>query len=384
VLGEDWVTLFEHLPDAAMASDPDAPRRRDRFVALAGDAFASGGSMPVAGRDQWEGALATRSSVELPTANAVPRFVESKAPHRAFARAAKDVLGSGGRVMVLGAARDLRFLNGRIAKALGSDPVSAPNWREFEAAPPGTVALMEMPVDQGWCLPDLLVVAAGDLLGSRASTGEAAHSALDVLHGGAGEIRLGDVVVHEDFGIGRVVGLEAIDSTSDDAEDAIVLEYAGETRRLVPVSDADRLWRYGADADAVTLDRLDGSGWEKRRSAIDSAIAESARGLTALAAERDARSAAVVEPDPAAYERFASGFPFTETPDQARAIGLVRTELASGKPMDRLVVGDVGYGKTEVAIRAAALTALAGKQVVIAAPTTVLVRQHLAGSKAPA
>jgi transcription-repair coupling factor (superfamily II helicase) len=377
VLGEDWVTLFEHLPDAAMAIDPDAPRRRDRFVALAGDAFASGGSMPVAGRDQWEGALATRSSVELPTANAVPRFVESKAPHRAFARAAKDVLGSGGRVMVLGAARDLRFLNGRIAKALGSDPVSAPNWREFEAAPPGTVALMEMPVDQGWCLPDLLVVAAGDLLGSRASTGEAAHSALDVLHGGAGEIRLGDVVVHEDFGIGRVVGLEAIDSTSDDAEDAIVLEYAGETRRLVPVSDADRLWRYGADADAVTLDRLDGSGWEKRRSAIDSAIAESARGLTALAAERDARSAAVVEPDPAAYERFASGFPFTETPDQARAIGLVRTELASGKPMDRLVVGDVGYGKTEVAIRAAALTALAGKQVVIAAPTTVLVRQHL-------
>jgi len=147
-----------------------------------------------------------------------------------------------------------------------------------------------------------------------------------------------------------------------------VVEYAHEARRLVPIGHADRIWRYGADADAVTLDKLDGSSWLKRRGDIDAAIAATARGLTELAATRATMKAPVLAPDSAAYERFAGGFPFNETADQARAIGAVRDDLASGKPMDRLVVGDVGYGKTEVALRAAALAALAGYQVVIAAP----------------
>jgi transcription-repair coupling factor (superfamily II helicase) len=156
-----------------------------------------------------------------------------------------------------------------------------------------------------------------------------------------------------------------------------VLRYHGGARRLVPVAEADRIWRYGADEEAVTLDRLDGSSWHKRRAEIDAAVAETARGLTALAAERLERTAPVLEPDPAAYERFVSGFPFTETADQARAIEAVRSDLASGRPMDRLVIGDVGYGKTEVALRAAAIAALAGRQVAVAAPTTVLARQHV-------
>jgi len=373
----DWVTLFDHLPDAAMVIDPDAARRRDRFVALIRDAQGSGRTIPVADEAKWQVILSARSSVDVPVAQAVPRFVESKAPLRAFAKAAKDVLGNDGKVVMLGGARDLRFFNSRIAKAVGVQPASVANWSEFQAASPGTLAFMEMPVACGWSLSGLLVVAASALIGSRAATGGETANSMSMLHGQTGEIRLGDVVVHEDFGIGRVDGIEPLDSAGEDEGDAIVLEYAGATRRLVRAADADRLWRYGADAEAVTLDKLDGSSWEKRRLSIDAAIAESARGLTELAAERDGRSAAVIEPEPAAYERVAAGFPFTETPDQAQAIAVVRTELAAGKPMDRLVVGDVGYGKTEVAIRAAALTALAGRQVVIAAPTTVLVRQHL-------
>jgi transcription-repair coupling factor (superfamily II helicase) len=126
----------------------------------------------------------------------------------------------------------------------------------------------------------------------------------------------------------------------------------------------------------VTLDGLDGVSWRKRRLVIDRAMTEAATELMRLSAESAKRRAARIEPDPAAYSDFVSGFPFSETPDQSRAIAAVQENLASGKPMDRLVIGDVGYGKTEVAMRAAALTALAGQQVVIAAPTTVLVRQH--------
>ncbi len=211
-------------------------------------------------------------------------------------------------------------------------------------------------------------------ISSWARGDELAAASANPMFAEAGELRIGDVIVHEDFGIGCIAGLETLPG---DAGDAIVLTYAKGARRLVPVMEADRIWRYGADADAVTLDALDGASWQKRRGAIDTAIAESARELAAIAAERDKLRVDSIEADIAAYERFAAGFPFTETPDQARAIAAARDDLAAGKPMDRLVIGDVGYGKTEVALRAAAIVALAGRQVAIAAPTTVLVRQHV-------
>jgi transcription-repair coupling factor (superfamily II helicase) len=124
-------------------------------------------------------------------------------------------------------------------------------------------------------------------------------------------------------------------------------------QRLVPVEEAERLWRYGAEAEAVSLDRLDGKSWHKRREEIDAYHRDKRAPTVQLAAERAARTAAVLEPDVSAYERFSAGFAYSETPDQLRAIEAVRADLASGKPMDRLVVGDVGYGKTEVALRAA-------------------------------
>ncbi len=190
----------------------------------------------------------------------------------------------------------------------------------------------------------------------------------------APEIRPGDIVIHEDHGLASVTGLTEL---PEDGGDAIVLRFAGDARRLVPVADAGKLWRYGSDEESVTLDKLDGSSWEKRRGEVLAAVAETARGLVALAAERAKAEAPPIEPDAARFEQLVAGFPFTETADQLKAVAAIRADLASGKPMDRLVVGDVGFGKTEVALRAAAMAVFAGKQVVLAAPTTVLARQHL-------
>ena len=381
-LGDAPITLFDHLPAAAVACDPGVADRRDRFVALVADAArvrAGRRTELVADAARWTTALAGRATVDVAPGEeiAATRFIEGRAPLRSVIRRVKTALAAGDRVVVAGAARDLRFIARQLHKA-GIAAADAPSWAaaiadEAGADEAGSVALLAMPVERGWSVPGRWVIAAADVLGSRALTADAVAAANPLL-GEASELRLGDVVIHEDFGIGVVAGLEAL---PDDGGDAFVLDYAADGRRLVAVADADRIWRYGADADAVTLDRLDGVGWQKRRGEIDAAIAETARGLTALATTRAERTCAPIDPDIAAYERFVAGFPFTETGDQLRAITAVRDDLAAGRPMDRLVVGDVGYGKTEVALRAAALAALAGQQVVVAAPTTVLVRQHL-------
>jgi transcription-repair coupling factor (superfamily II helicase) len=373
----DGVPLLDHLPGAGLALDPDADARRRRFLALAADA---GRRRPkrairdVCDEARWRAAADERQMLDLAAGfgEPPPRFVEGRAPARAFAKAVRAARDEGLTVALLGSARDLRFLARRAEKTLGAAPEEAADWPAVRAAGPGALVTLAMPVARGFRLGDVLAVAAADLLGSLAQRdgdddpAAAASQLFDM-----GEIGLGDLVVHEDHGLAVVAGIEALPEG-----DAIVLRFAGDTRRLVPVAEADRLWRYGADEEAVTLDRLDGSSWAKRRGDIDAAVAETARALTRLADERATRTAPVIEPDPARYERFASGFPFTETADQARAIAAVRADLAAGTPMDRLVIGDVGYGKTEVALRAAALAALAGHQVALAAPTTVLARQH--------
>ncbi|MDP1027217.1 helicase-related protein [Sphingomonas sp. KR1UV-12] len=370
---EKGVPILAHLPDAAVAIDPEVAARRDRFLAIAGERGAR--RRKPAGlvtADDWDKALADRKRIDPgEVGDPPPRFVERRAPLRAFAR---FVAGRQDAVLVIaGSARDLRFLAPRLGKAGKIDLTPAADWSAVRAAEPGSALLLTAAIDRGFARGDVIVIAAADLLGGRAGHDAGNATAAGAMFGGVGDLALGDVVVHEDFGIGMVEGVEPV----EDGGDALVLGYAKGARRLVPVAEADRVWRYGADGDGVALDSLDGASWQKRRGAIDQAVAESARTLATLAAEREARTADPIVPDAAGYERFAGGFAFTETADQARAIAAVRGDLASGRPMDRLVVGDVGYGKTEVALRAAALVALAGRQVVIAAPTTVLVRQHL-------
>ena len=375
-LGAQPVTLFDHLPGAAVAIDPDAANRRDRFVALAADLVRdqAGRATATADAARWDTALAGRETIDVGWGEARPmtRFIEGRSPLRTLVSAGRAAVAAGQRLILLGAARDLRFVGSRLAKELQQSLVAATGWSEALAS--DGIATLEIAADRGWQDETVFALAAADVLGGRALLhgNVAGTSGLPVV---ATEIQVGDVVIHEAFGVAAVAGLDVM--AGDDDGDALVLTFAGDGRRQVPVADLDRVWRYGAEADAVTLDKLDGSSWHERRATIDAAIAETARGLAALAAERGQLTAAVIEPDAAAYERFAVGFGYTETADQARAIAAVRDDLASGKPVDRLVIGDVGYGKTEVALRAAGLAALAGKQVAIAAPTTVLVRQHL-------
>ncbi|MEN2786619.1 helicase-related protein [Sphingomonas qilianensis] len=369
--------FLAHLSPALLALSDQADKRRQRFIQLADDAVGGGGAAIDAIDDKaWKAALKKWRTIQFDDeVVAIPHFAEQRSPLAAFVRFTKPLLDT--RALLLaGSQRDIRFLRGKVAKRLGLELTELSDWAGITALTPGSAATIDMPVDAGFVDDAYIVIAAADLLGSRAMLGDTPASVGNPWSAGT-EIRLGDVVIHEDHGVALVSGLEPAPLADNDTGEMIALQYAGGARRLVAIDDADRLWRYGADPDAVTLDKLDGSSWLKRRGDIDASIAESARGLAALAAARAVLEAPVLSPDPAAYEKFANGFPFNETADQARAIGAVRDDLASGKPMDRLIVGDVGYGKTEVALRAAAFAALAGYQVVIAAPTTVLVRQHL-------
>lgn len=367
---ERSTTILDHLPDAAVMLDVGVDDRRDRLVALASDT-ARGKARPVTAHD-WQSALSARDVLALVADDAPPppRFVERKDPTAAFARFARATLTEG-PLAVAGVPRDLRFLKPRLAKRLKTTIGDAAGWSAIAKAKAGEVLAISAPLARGFVAGRVTVVAAADLLGGRAGRDDRAADGLAALSNG--DVAIGDLVVHERYGIGRVLGLEQL----ADGDEGIALEYARGGRRVVGLAEADRLWRYGADGDAVALDSLDGSSWDKRRADIDRAIAESARALAKVAEERGVLTTDPITPDAAAYEKFAASFPFTETPDQARAIAAIRADLASGKPMDRLVVGDVGYGKTEVALRAAAMVALAGRQVVVAAPTTVLVRQHL-------
>jgi transcription-repair coupling factor (superfamily II helicase) len=193
----------------------------------------------------------------------------------------------------------------------------------------------------------------------------------------AAELGIGDAVVHLDYGLARITGLEPTPASEAEAGEAVRLEFRDGATLLVPVAEMDRVWRYGADPEAAKLDRLTGGDWPERRAALEAEIERAAAGLAEAARRRTERRTEKLRWPAAAMRRFVKGFGFEETPDQRHAIEACLADLKSGRPMGRLVCGDVGYGKTEVALRAAAAAALAGKQVALVAPTTVLVRQHL-------
>lgn len=374
---EHPVSILAHLKVGMIGLSEKADRNRRRFIKLAEDA-AGGRAVDAIEDVAWANAVKHWKPLSHTGAiEEVPRFVETKTPLAALTRFARPLIEEGRALILAGSVRDLRFLRPKVAKRMAMEVEPREDYAALRALAPRQAATIAMPVDAGFVDDRFLVIAAADILGSRAILDDAARPDAALWTLTSADIRCGDIVIHEDHGIGKVVGLEPAPEAIDGGTEMIALEYAAGARRLVSIDDAGRIWRYGADADAVTLEKLDGSSWVRRRRSIEAAVAHSAETLAALATARRTLKAVVIDPDPAAYERFANSFPFNETADQARAINAVRDDLSSGKPMDRLIVGDVGYGKTEVALRAAALAALAGYQVVMAAPTTVLVRQHI-------
>jgi transcription-repair coupling factor (superfamily II helicase) len=188
-------------------------------------------------------------------------------------------------------------------------------------------------------------------------------------------LSVGDLVVHADHGIGRFVGLTAIEAAGK-PHDCVELHYAGGDKLYLPVENIELLSRYGSDESGVQLDRLGGVAWQTRKARLKKRIRDMAEKLIKVAALRELRQAPVLTPPDGLYDEFSARFPYEETEDQETSIAAVVDDLASGKPMDRLICGDVGFGKTEVALRASLIAVLAGKQVAVVVPTTLLARQH--------
>ena len=373
-------SLFDYFPDAVVALDPTAAAERGRFLSLAADA--AGGQKRTAANQTvvtqaiWDAATKKRTVLDLSAVEGerTIRFSANTDPLKAMNVEIAAAFKEKARVVIAGSDHDLRFIKKRLPRKLAQGARAIPGWNEADSGWLNRVKLLDMRLPLSWREAKRLVISAREVIGSNAGLAAAAEDSGEHLLE-IGDVCIGDVVIHEDHGLAVIAGLSRPSGASAVVE-AIELEYGGGARRLVPVEEADRIWRYGADRSAVTLDGLDGASWRKRRLIIDKAMTETATEMTRLAKENAKRRGIKIEPDPAAYSEFVTGFPFSETPDQTRAINAVRDDLSSGKPMDRLIIGDVGYGKTEVALRAAALAALVGKQVVISAPTTVLVRQH--------
>jgi transcription-repair coupling factor (superfamily II helicase) len=237
------------------------------------------------------------------------------------------------------------------------------------------VALIVLPLDHGFTAPGIAVLTEQDMLGDRLVHRKKRKKSADAFLAELATLTPGDLVVHTEHGIGRYEGLTSI-PVGQSPHDCVALSYAGGDKLYVPVENIDVLSRYGSSEEGATLDRLGGEGWQRRKSKMKERIREIAGELIATAAERALHPGDVLEPDASGYPSFVDRFPYEETEDQDRAIEDVLGDLAAGKPMDRLVVGDVGFGKTEVALRAAFVAAMGGKQVAIVCPTTLLARQH--------
>jgi transcription-repair coupling factor (superfamily II helicase) len=253
--------------------------------------------------------------------------------------------------------------------------IEVETWQDAQgSAAKGAVALAVLPLDHGFTTGDLALLTEQDMLGDRLVRRRKRRKSADAFLNELATLTPGDLVVHADHGIGRYEGLTQI-PVGTSPHDCVALEYAGGDKLYIPVENLDILSRYGSGADGVVLDRLGGEAWQRRKSRMKERIREIAGELIRVAAERALHPGTVIEPD-TSYAAFADRFPYEETEDQDRAIADVFADLEAGKPMDRLVCGDVGFGKTEVALRAAFAAAMSDLQVALICPTTLLARQH--------
>ena len=228
-------------------------------------------------------------------------------------------------------------------------------------------------LEHGFEAPGLTVISEQDVLGDRLIRGARKVRKAENFLTETQSLSPGDLVVHVDHGIGRFVGLEVI-TAAGAAHECIYLEYAEGSKLYLPVENIELLSKYGHEEGL--LDRLGGGAWQAKKARLRERIREIADKLIRVAAERALRRAPVLEPPPGMWDAFSARFPYTETDDQLSAIGDVIADMTSGNPMDRLICGDVGFGKTEVAMRAAFVAAMSGVQVAVIAPTTLLARQH--------
>ena len=347
--------------------------------------------------DEFFGALKPFARVELETdANHESRITNHAStataalPPLAVERRANDPLhllrsfaeAFEGRVLVLAEGAGRRETMLEYFGLNGLKPAPVDDFAAFSAAA-DRFMLGVGPLQAGFVLadPPLAVVTENELYAQQARPRRGREAAVRASPEGMlrdlSEVKVGDPVVHENHGIGRYLGLLTMNLGEGETE-FLSLEYAGSDKLYVPVSSLHLISRYsGSPAEAAPLHQLGSGHWEKAKKKAAQQVRDTAAELLNLYAQRAARQGHAFGLKPHDYEAFAEGFPFEETADQAAAIKAVIEDLKSGKPMDRLICGDVGFGKTEVALRAAFIAVADGKQVAVLVPTTLLAEQHL-------
>ncbi len=406
-------TLLDYIPGATVVLDAEAEEARDSRLDAIADHYATrlammqsdaggGPYRPLPPErlyldaEGWDALL-----LERPTAALTPFAAPESGSHRsvdaegrrgrdfAEARAKTDVnlfeavaervareRQAGKRVLIAAYSAGSRDRLGNLLTEHGLEALApVEDWPEAVRLPAEAVGLVVLELDQGFVSPDLVVVTEQDILGERLSRKPRSRRRAEQFLTEASQLAEGDLVVHIDHGIGRYEGLEAID-VGGAPHDCLRVVYAGGDKLYVPVENIEVLSRYGSEEAGVQLDKLGGASWQARKAKLKQRIREIADQLIAVAAQRTLRPGETVQPPEGLYDEFCARFSYPETEDQMRAIEEVLDDLGSGKPMDRLVCGDVGFGKTEVALRAAFVVAMAGLQVAVVVPTTLLARQH--------
>jgi transcription-repair coupling factor (superfamily II helicase) len=407
-------TLFDYVPGAAVILDHQAEEARDARFAMIADYYQArrdvgAGKFAGAGaryspvppermfldRDELDAHLAERAVGRLSPFAApehAPEAIDAGGrPGADFAEARLrpdvnvfDVLGQrladfqrrGRKVMIAAVGRGSRD---RLASVLGEHGIAGvtpvDNWAAVGKLKGRAVALAILNQDRGFTTPDLAVVTEQDILGDRMARRAARRGRAENFLTEAASLDPGDLVVHVDHGIGRYDRLETI-AVDGAPHDCLRIVYSGDDKLYLPVENIEVISRYGSESEGVPLDRLGGAAWQARKARLKTRIREMAGELIKVAAARALRQAPVLAAPDGLFDEFCARFPFAETEDQAKAITDVLDDLTGGQPTDRLICGDVGFGKTEVALRAAFVTAMEGTQVAVVVPTTLLCRQH--------
>ena len=248
------------------------------------------------------------------------------------------------------------------------------NWPDALKLHEHGVGVGVLGLEHGFEAGDFAIIAEQDILGDRMVRPRAKSKRAQNFLAEASSLAPGDLVTHIEHGIGRYIGLRTID-VAEAPHDCLELQYDG-GKLFLPVENIELLTRYGADEGTTQLDRLGGAGWQSRKARMKARVREIAAELMRIAAARELKSLPEIEPPQGLYDEFCARFPYQETEDQEKAIADAIEDLAKGRPMDRLVCGDVGFGKTEVALRTAFVVAMTGLQVAVVVPTTLLARQH--------
>ena len=245
----------------------------------------------------------------------------------------------------------------------------------LEIAPDSAIRIIVLPIEQGFTTPEFILLTEQDMFGERIIRTQKRKRKSEAFLAEAASFIEGELIVHREHGIGRFEGLITVE-VNNTRHDCLKLLYDGGDKLFLPVENIDLVSRYGTAEGEIALDKLGGVAWQKRKSALKKRLKMAAEALIKVAAARAATPAPALIADTGLYDEFVARFPYSETEDQLTAIDEVRADLGAGHAMDRLICGDVGFGKTEVALRAAFIAASSGQQVAVIAPTTLLTRQH--------